>query len=118
MNDSSVSKKCKFKIICRLPCLLYQLYVLLDGNNQVQIINLLQRGPIWWQQYPAKINITEGCFTPFHPGIIYIARSDGFVDIWDLTKQIHKPVTKVLVSGFSISGDFYTVTTLNSTTPR
>lgn len=67
-------------------------------------INLFQQGgPIWWRQYAKEDTLTQGCFTPFHPGVFYIGKANGRVDLWNVRKQIHEPVLEMRASGYSIT---------------
>ena len=34
-------------------------------------------------------SISCGCFSPVRPGVIFVGRTDGHLDIWDLTDQSH-----------------------------
>ena len=34
---------------------------------------------------------TCGAFSPSRPAVIFVGRSDGFIDIWDLLDRTHEP---------------------------
>lgn len=39
----------------------------------------------------ASTNLCSGRWSPTRPGVIFIAKDDGTIDIWDLLDQTHKP---------------------------
>ena len=47
--------------------------------------------------------ITCGYFSPTRPGVILIGRSDGVLDVWDLTDISHKPIMPYQVGSIGIS---------------
>jgi len=47
--------------------------------------------------------LTCGCWSPSRPGVVYIGRQDGCVDIWDLTDSSHKPAATVTVSSTRVT---------------
>ncbi|XP_065219338.1 uncharacterized protein mmm isoform X2 [Planococcus citri] len=63
-----------------------------------------KHGPIWWKQYAVDIELTGSSFSPYHPGLIYISTSNGKVDIWNVTKQVHLPLLEIKASGYRING--------------
>eukprot|EP00357_Protocruzia_adherens_P017227 CAMPEP_0114985762 /NCGR_PEP_ID=MMETSP0216-20121206/8050_1 /TAXON_ID=223996 /ORGANISM="Protocruzia adherens, Strain Boccale" /LENGTH=739 /DNA_ID=CAMNT_0002348121 /DNA_START=37 /DNA_END=2256 /DNA_ORIENTATION=+ len=46
--------------------------------------------PIFTSAYTQGEQLTCGCFSETRPGVILIGKSDGKVDVWDLTDQSHK----------------------------
>lgn len=47
--------------------------------------------PIFKSPYLDRTNNTCGCFSPTKPGIIFIGRQDGDIDIWDFLDQSYHP---------------------------
>jgi len=47
--------------------------------------------------------MTCGCFSPSRPGLVFIGRTDGRLDIWDFTDQSHQETMFHQVSSSGIS---------------
>ncbi|KAF6028504.1 WDR63 [Bugula neritina] len=47
--------------------------------------------------------LTSGFWSPSRPGVLYIARDDGSVDIWDLLEKTHEPSMNQNVSAHPIT---------------
>lgn len=39
--------------------------------------------------------ILSGCFSPTRPGVIYIGKSDGRIQVWDLADVSHQEVQDI-----------------------
>eukprot|EP01137_Pigoraptor_chileana_P012527 Opistho-2@64993 len=46
--------------------------------------------------------MTGGCWSPSRPGVFYIAKADGNVDVWDILDRSHEPAMTQNVSSFPI----------------
>ena len=59
--------------------------------------------PIFESSILSKCQITCGLFSPSRPGVVFIGRSDGELDVWDFIDQSHKETTKfpVVTTGLS-----------------
>jgi len=42
--------------------------------------------------------LTAGCWSPTRPGVIYIAKQDGELDVWDLLDRSHEPAITATIS--------------------
>lgn len=75
-----------------------------DGMPKVnhQIYSVLQSGPIL-QSAPSPLRFTAGHWSPSRPGVFYIAKVDGSVDVWDLLDKTHEPSITQSVSPASIT---------------
>ena len=47
--------------------------------------------------------LTTGCWSPTRPGVIYTARTDGVLEVWDLLDRSHEPSMTVSASSASIT---------------
>ena len=57
----------------------------------------------------APTPLRTGCWSPTRPGVIYLGRVDGKVDIWDLTDRSHEPsLTQTITSAAVTSIQFWT----------
>lgn len=59
--------------------------------------------PVFHSPFISGAQILCGCFSPTRPGVIYIGKSDGWLDVWDLTDQSHKETMKFQISSKGIS---------------
>lgn len=56
----------------------------------------------------AEANLMCGLWSPTRPAVIFLGRSDGRMDVWDLADQTHKPVlSEPVASGKVTSMEFY-----------
>ena len=46
----------------------------------------------------SSVSLTTGCWSPTRPGMLYMARSDGSVDVWDLTDSSYRPSAQLMVA--------------------
>jgi len=46
----------------------------------------------------SAVPLTCGCWSPTRPGMLYMARIDGAVDVWDLTDSSYRPSATLLVA--------------------
>jgi hypothetical protein len=46
--------------------------------------------------------LTCGAWSPTRPGVIFIGRSDGGIDVWDLLDRSHEPSTSFTVAGSAV----------------
>ncbi|WAR24235.1 DNAI3-like protein [Mya arenaria] len=65
----------------------------------------LKSGPIL-QSAPSPIRYTSGYWSPSRPGVFYISKMDGSVDIWDLLDKTHEPSITQSVSPVAITRIF------------
>ena len=63
---------------------------------------LFQSGPIL-ASAPSPIRFTSGHWSPSRPGVFYIAKVDGSVDVWDLLDKTHEPSITQSVSPSAIT---------------
>ena len=47
---------------------------------------------------PATERLTHGCWSPTRPGMLFMARDDGLVDVWDLTDSSYIPSVQLLAA--------------------
>ena len=52
---------------------------------------------------PASVALTTGCWSPTRPGMLYMGRADGSVDVWDLTDSSYRPATRLMVAPTKIT---------------
>jgi hypothetical protein len=50
----------------------------------------------------ASTYLTAGCWSPTRPGVIYTARDDGAVEVWDLLDRSHEASVVKSVSSSSL----------------
>jgi hypothetical protein len=50
----------------------------------------------------SSAHLTCGAWSPTRPGVILIGRQDGFLDIWDLADQSHKPAASSQIASCSV----------------
>lgn len=62
----------------------------------------VKSGPIL-QSAPSPIRFTTGHWSPSRPGVFYIAKVDGSVDVWDLLDKTHEPSITQSVSPAAIT---------------
>ncbi|XP_052776408.1 dynein axonemal intermediate chain 3-like isoform X2 [Mya arenaria] len=76
--------------------------IIIDKNNP----NSAEvSGPIL-QSAPSPIRYTSGYWSPSRPGVFYISKMDGSVDIWDLLDKTHEPSITQSVSPVAITRIF------------
>ena len=46
--------------------------------------------------------LTCGAWSPTRPGVLFIGRSDGGIDVWDLLDRSHEPSTSFTVAGSAV----------------
>jgi hypothetical protein len=56
--------------------------------------------PLFSSPYTPE-RLTTGCWSPTRAGVLFLARADGSVDVWDLTDRTHEPSTSFNVVGGS-----------------
>ncbi|XP_052258483.1 dynein axonemal intermediate chain 3-like isoform X6 [Dreissena polymorpha] len=86
--------------------------VVIDKNNpssaeSLKTLNVaendaLKSGPIL-QSAPNPIRMTSGFWSPSRPGVFYISKVDGSVDVWDLLDKTHEPSITQSVSPSAIT---------------
>ncbi|XP_045159985.2 dynein axonemal intermediate chain 3-like isoform X2 [Mercenaria mercenaria] len=59
-------------------------------------------GPIL-QSAPNPVRLTAGHWSPSRPGVFYISKVDGSVDVWDLLDKTHEPSITQSVSPVAIT---------------
>lgn len=52
---------------------------------------------------PASARLTCGCFSPTRPAVVFLGRSDGLVDAWDLTDTTLRPVLSAPVVSTAVA---------------
>ncbi|XP_070562697.1 dynein axonemal intermediate chain 3-like isoform X2 [Ptychodera flava] len=65
----------------------------------------VQSGPLLVSALSQK-KLTAGHWSPSRPGVFYIARSDGNVDVWDLLDRTHEPSLTQNVTAATITAIF------------
>ncbi|XP_060606254.1 dynein axonemal intermediate chain 3-like [Ruditapes philippinarum] len=86
--------------------------VIIDKNNpnaaeMAKLIDptenaALKSGPIL-QSAPNPVRLTSGHWSPSRPGVFYISKVDGSVDVWDLLDKTHEPSITQSVSPVAIT---------------
>ena len=71
--------------------------VLSVGDWNFQLWKLDHPRPIF-SSPQASVSLTTGCWSPTRPGMLYMARSDGSVDVWDLTDSSYRPAAQLMVA--------------------
>lgn len=46
--------------------------------------------------------LTAGCWSPTRPGVLFVARADGLLEIWDLLDRSHEPSMVATVAGSAV----------------
>lgn len=64
--------------------------------------NTATSGPIL-SSAPNSIRLTSGHWSPSRPGVFYISKVDGSVDVWDLLDKTHEPSITQSVSPVAIT---------------
>ena len=52
---------------------------------------------------PNPVRLMGGYWSPSRPGVFYIAKMDGSVDVWDLLDKTHEPSINQSVSPSAIT---------------
>ncbi|KAA0169895.1 hypothetical protein FNF28_01832 [Cafeteria roenbergensis] len=52
---------------------------------------------------PASARLTCGCFSPTRPAVVFLGRSDGLVDAWDLSDTTLRPVLSAPVVSTAVA---------------
>ena len=53
--------------------------------------------PIMWSHYHTAY-LTDGCWSPTRPGVFFVTKMDGTLDIWDLVFKQKEPTITIQVS--------------------
>lgn len=53
--------------------------------------------PIMWSHYHTAY-LTDGCWSPTRPGVFFVTKMDGTLDIWDLVFKQKEPTITLQVS--------------------
>jgi len=53
--------------------------------------------PIMWSPYHTAY-LTDGCWSPTRPGVFFITKMDGTLDIWDLIFKQKNPTITLQVN--------------------
>lgn len=82
------------------------------GDWNFQLWKLDHQAPIFTS--PASTTyLTKGCWSPTRPGMLFMARADGLVDVWDLTDSSYRPSVQLLAAPTRITSmEFLPPTTL------
>ena len=62
----------------------------------------VQEGPIF-ESSCSDVRRLSGCWCPSRPGVFFIGRTDGYLEVWDLMDRSHEPVMKQNVSGSALT---------------
>ncbi|KAI6660473.1 WD repeat-containing protein 63-like [Oopsacas minuta] len=62
----------------------------------------LQEGPIF-ESSCSDVRRLSGCWCPSRPGVFFIGRTDGYLEVWDLMDRSHEPVMKQNVSSSALT---------------
>merc|ERR1712093_711714 len=46
---------------------------------------------------------TSGRWSPTRPGVVFIAKVDGTIDVWDMADQSHKPALTITVGSHAVT---------------
>ena len=49
------------------------------------------------------VELTDGCWSPTRPGVYYLTKMDGAVDVWDLTFKQSSPALTLQVCELTAS---------------
>lgn len=71
--------------------------ILSIGDWSFQLWKLDHRRPIFCSPQ-ASSSLTCGCWSPTRPGMLYMARADGALDVWDLTDSSYRPSAQLMVA--------------------
>ncbi|KAH6566127.1 hypothetical protein BASA62_006883 [Batrachochytrium salamandrivorans] len=63
---------------------------------------LLSFGPLL-SSVPASSYLLSGCWSPTRPGVFFIGRADGVLEVWDLLDTSHAPSTTQTITSTAIS---------------
>ena len=66
----------------------------------------------------AASSLTAGCWSPTRPGTLYVARSDGAVDVWDLTDSSYRPAASLMLAPTRITSLSFLAPDLPSATSK
>lgn len=50
----------------------------------------------------APTHYTGGAWSPSRPGVLYLARVDGVLEVWDLVERSHEPALTTTVSSTAL----------------
>lgn len=53
------------------------------------------------------VELTDGCWSPTRPGVYYLTKMDGSVDVWDLTFKQSSPALTLQVCELPVSISLY-----------
>eukprot|EP00002_Diphylleia_rotans_P019732 TRINITY_DN3814_c0_g3_i2.p1 TRINITY_DN3814_c0_g3~~TRINITY_DN3814_c0_g3_i2.p1 ORF type:complete len:630 (+),score=129.61 TRINITY_DN3814_c0_g3_i2:60-1949(+) len=62
----------------------------------------LHERPILSSSYTTS-NVTAGRWSPTRPGVLFIAKSDGSIEIWDFLDRSHEPSMKQIITSVAIT---------------
>ncbi|KAJ8604845.1 hypothetical protein CTAYLR_001065 [Chrysophaeum taylorii] len=71
--------------------------VLSVGDSSFQLWKIDRQRPIFSSPH-ATSSLTCGCWSPTRPGMLYMARADGALDVWDLTDSSYRPSAQLMVA--------------------
>ena len=62
----------------------------------------LHQGPIF-ESSCSEVRRLSGCWSPSRPGVFFIGRTDGYLEVWDLMDRSHEPIMKQNVSSSALT---------------
>ena len=62
----------------------------------------LHQGPIF-ESSCSDVRRLSGCWSPSRPGVFFIGRTDGYLEVWDLMDRSHEPIMKQNVSSSALT---------------
>lgn len=61
----------------------------------------LKHQPLFWKSSPVRV--TCGCWSPYRPCMFYVGRSDGSLEIWDISVRSDLPTLVQSISGKALT---------------
>jgi WD40 repeat protein len=71
-------------------------YVLSIGSESFKIWKLDCKSPIWTSPH-SSVSLTSGAWSPSKPGVLFIGRQDGVIEVWDFLDKSHAPSVESIV---------------------
>lgn len=78
-------------------------YFISCGDTTLKLWNDEVIAPLLTNSASGNACYTDCAFSPARPGVIVCSRSDGFIDVYDVTTNLSSPILSMKVSDFSLT---------------
>ncbi|KAL9654815.1 hypothetical protein ABK040_008608 [Willaertia magna] len=70
------------------------------GNTTFKVWKIGCDSPIWTSPFRSTTSYSCGCWSPTRPGVVFLGRADGYIEVWDFLEKSHN---LSMISHFSIA---------------